>query len=778
MYRLSCLAILIGLTGSARADEADRSAVSAVGGPVDFERHVQPLLGRLGCNAGSCHGAAGGKGGFRLSLFGQDAALDYDAITAGRVDVESPASSLILQKPALILDHEGGLRLKAGSWEYELLARWIAGGADHLPGSGRLSDLQVAPRESVLASESDDAQLRVIATFADGARLDVTKLAGLRVLDESVASVSEEGRLRSFSSGDTVVVATYRGQPASAFVLVPGKSATETPIASTDDSNFIDSHVDAKLRRLRVEPAPHSSDETFLRRISLATIGQLPTPAEIRAFVIDRSPDKRDRMIDALLSHPLHAAMWATRMCEITGSGDFGDSRAEPPAEHEAMWHAWFRARFAANTPYDEIARGVLTGTTRGDYTAPQFVAARMRAVSDDGPPDAQSYSDQPYLDLFWQRPTVNEEIDVESLTERIAAAFLGVRIECARCHRHPFDRWTQNDHRSFANIFTPVRFGMSPALRASVADALEEQRARVREGKPSMRVPPLREIYISEGLHDLREAATLESLPAKPLGGQAISTTGDRRDELFEWLTSRDNPYFARNFANRVWAEYFGVGLVEPVDGFSAANPASHPALLDALAEDFVQHGYDIQRLERQILRSQAWQRASDISEATRSDRRNYARAYVWVLPAEVVLDAIRGAVGDAGQRAVEVPGRTSGDEAIDAYFEIFNRPERKLTCDCEQIDEPSLRQTMLLLSDPALMDRIKSGHVRRWAASDVSDQDVIDELFLRALSRWPDQRERAAAMEHVASADDRESALADILWSLINTREFVTRH
>ena len=747
---------------------------------VDFERHIAPLFTRLGCNAGSCHGASDGKGGFRLSLFGHDKLWDYSAITAegsGRVDTDIPENSLILEKPTLSIDHEGGLRMSIDSWEYQLLSRWIRDGALHAAGSGQISRIDVEPGTTLLTRDNPAVDLHVIATFADGERQDVTSFASLRTQDELIATVSESGKVERLQAGDTAVIATYNGHPSNASILIPADGMPGA-VDERESSGLVDRHISKKLRQLRIEPAAECSDETFLRRVTLAVIGQLPAPESIREFVADSDPDKRIRAIEALLADPLHAAMWATRMCEITGSGDVGDSRMQLGSDHEQKWHAWFRRRFAENLPYDQLARNVLCGTTRDELDAASFIRARMKAAEDGGTVTAEVYATHQSLDLFWQRPKVNEEIDVEAITERIAAGLLGVRLECARCHKHPFDRWTQNDHRSFANYFTQVRFGISPALRSSVVDALDEQRERARSGLSTRRIPRIREVYVSTQSHALRDPTTQVRLPVKPLGGEEADTVGDRRVAFVDWLTAGDNPYFARNFVNRVWKRYFGIGLVDPVDAFSAGNPPSHPQLLDALARDFIEHGFDIRRLETQVLQSQAWQRSSSINDTNQGDRRNFSRAYVYVLPAEVVVDAITSAVGDQQSRAVELAGSRSNDAEIDTYFEVFQRPQRKLTCDCEQRNEPTLRQTMLLLSDPRLLTRIREGHVARLTESGMSDEKVVDKLFLLALSRWPDDDERHAALQHLESSSERQDGLTDIMWGLINTREFVTRH
>ncbi len=774
---LLSLALTLGLLATGAAQQPLQLPGGHPLEQVDFGRHIAPLLTRLGCNAGSCHGAAEGQAGFRLSLFGFDPAWDYAALMepgTGRVDLMAPGESLVLTKPTLAVDHEGGLRLQADSWEYHILHRWITAGAPHIPGSGRLRSLELEPGESLLTEASPTAKVRVLATYADGQQLDVTPLAQLRVQDDAVATVNEAGMLTRVAVGDTALIATYNGWPANSSILAP-QSGDEPEFAASGDG-LIDRFIDERLRRLRIAPAPPCSDETFLRRVTLATTGQLPTPDAIRQFVTNEAPGKRVEQIERLLCDPVHSAVWATRMSEITGSRDYGSQ--SPPEGHEVRWHAWLRARFAENTPYDQLVRDILCGTTRDQFTPAEFIEAEMTAAEQKQEDEPTAYAAHASLDLFWRRPSVNEEIDLESITERVSAAFLGVRMECARCHKHPFDRWTQRDHRSLANVFAQVRFGQSPELRAALVDALEAQRARVSQGEPARRVPPLREIYVAPTWNDLRDPQSQERLPARPLAGDLLEVSGDRRRAFADWLADPANPFFARNFVNRVWEFYFGVGLVAPVDAFSRGNPPSHPELLDALARDFVEHGFNLRRLEQQILTSAAWQRAAVADEAPTAGRPNYARAYVRVLRADAVVDAIRCAIGDEAPLAVEVPSRRTDDSATNTYFEVFQRPERKLTCDCEQNHEPTLRQAMLLLSDPELLTRISQGHVARLAAAELSDEALVDELFLLSLSRWPHSDERHAAFAHLSAADTRANAARDILWSLINTREFITHH
>lgn len=747
---------------------------------VDFERHIAPLLLKHGCNAGSCHGAAKGQAGFRLSLFGCDPTLDFQAITApdtGRVDLTHPKESLLLQKPAQIVDHGGGERFAVGSPEFQLLFRWIRQGAVHHPGSGRLASLDISPSPVVLTDQQPEADLHVVATYANGDRDDVTRFAEFRVDEGSVAALDQDHVVHRRRAGDTVIVAVYAGRPVSTRVLAPREGPRDVPEPDSS-GNVVDQYVEARLAELNIGPSPRCSDEVFLRRLMLTTIGQLPTPEQVREFVQDDTPDKRRRAIDLQLKHPLHAALWATRMCELTGSRDAGSGEIDAESRREEKWHAWFRARFERNAPYDELARAILTATTREGQTADEFLAGSIATAQQAVLNDEGRYAQRKTLDLFWQRPSVNEEVALESLAERVAAAFLGIRMECARCHKHPFDRWTQNDHRSFVQIFSQVRYGLAPGLRVALADQLETQRKRAETGQPTSRIPKVREVFVTTTDHDLSTDETDAALAPRPLGGTVLARDGDRREQFTDWLLASNNRFFARSFVNRVWSVCFGRGLVEPVDTFSEANPPTHPELLDALAEHFIAGGYDIRALEATILSSRAWQRSSQATATNRQDTHNYAHFSLRVPPADVLVDAISAAVGDPRSHAVEEPKFASHDEDVQLYFHAFSRPERKMTCDCERSSEPTLRQAMLLLSDEKLRARTDRAAAHLSFDEEYSLDRAIDDLFLRSLSRWPTEQERQVARKFVQEHADSQSALSDVLWGLINTREFITLH
>ncbi|HEX4589487.1 MAG TPA: DUF1549 domain-containing protein [Gemmataceae bacterium] len=751
---------------------------------VDFERHVVSLFGRAGCNTGACHGSFQGKGGLRLSLFGYEPDRDFRALTrdAGgrRVDPYDPDHSLMLLKATGQVPHGGGRRIVLGSWEYRVLRDWITDGCRHQPGSGTVARLEVEPREFDFHRPGEETDVRVRAIFADGSAADVAAFCEFRVKDESVAEVTDRGRVKAVRPGDTAVIVAYRGTVAAMRVYIPVPAERRTP--NSEHGSAIDRSVIAKLRRLNIEPSGLSSDEEFLRRVTIDAIGSLPTPDDVRSFLADRRPDKRSRKIDELLAHPRHAALWASKFCDITGCNvETMDGPPEVRPKLAQMWHDWFRVRLAADVPYDKIARGVLLATSRerNDISAWIKHDADLDRSAHAG--FVSRYADRQTLDLFWRRIENNNFFPIEKMAELTSAAFLGVRLECAQCHKHPFDRWTQEDYRGYANIFGHVRFDSSPELTA-----IEKPPSR-RMDDPLMPVRR-REVYVTDRpMRMLPNPDGKHLLKPRALGGPELHETKDPREPFVNWLVQPDNPYFARSFVNRVWAHYFGVGIVDPVDDFSAANPPSNERLLDALARDFVEHGYDIRRLEREVLNSRTYQLTSLPNESNRGDRLNYSHGYARPMPAEVVLDVLDDALGaseDFGpdapphSRAIEVATNKVTSPHAARVFRVFGRPGRTTTCDCERPTAPALPQTLYLMSDPALLKKITDGRLRSLLAGTESDSQLIDELFLATLSRFPDAREKSAALDRITAADTHTDGCIDVMWALINTREFILNH
>jgi hypothetical protein len=811
---------------------------------VDFERHVMGLFGRMGCNSGSCHGSFQGKGGFRLSLFGYEPDRDHAAVTRDllgrRINPADPDRSLLLLKATGQTAHGGGRRFAPGSWQYQIFREWIARGASWQKNSGSVTALTVSPEGAAFLEAGKKDGVRVRARFADGREEDVTAFCDFRIQDDAVAEVTASGEVAALRPGDTALVVSYRGNVRAIRVLVPMPAAPGFRYPETPASGYIDREVFAKLRRLNIIPSAPASDAEFLRRVTIDTIGCLPAPEEVRAFLADKSPDKCSRKIDELLSHPLHAALWATKYCDITGNNTnaLGVSSLNLRTRYSQMWHDWLRKRFADNMPYDEIVRGILCATSRDGRSPEEWIKEVREIEQPEKKNFAAVYAARPSLDLFWR---LGPASTLEELGERTAAAFLGVRLECAQCHKHPFDRWTQADYRAHANVFGQVGRGVSPEARAAV-DA--ENKARGLSAGAIAKGGGMNEVYLTGAKTRALPhpdsvpppATKMKGAPPPPppiplhpraLGGPEITLDPDRdaRLALYEWLRGPDNPWFARSFVNRVWGHYFGIGLVDPVDDFSLANPPSNEKLLDALARDFVDHKFDIRRLERTILTSRVYQLASELNETNRLDRINYSHSLVRPLMAEVAVDVINSATGvvedfgeDAppGSHAIEVGASRIQNPSVAYAFRTFGRPPRTSACDCERVTEPGLPQTLYLMTDPAVLEKLRGqvmpsvkgkliqadqgGRLAKLLKSDRTDDEVLEELFLATLSRFPSDAEKKHFAAYRAARKDappaapaeppvkgkvsvkaltpREAAFVDAFWALINTREFLLNH
>jgi hypothetical protein len=761
---------------------------------VNFERHVASLLGRMGCNAGSCHGSFQGKGGFYLSLFGYSLEKDFFSIARDgmgrRINLEEPDLSLILLKATAQVPHEGGKRFAKDSWPYQVFRDWIAQGAKCVSGSGAVKKIEVQPAEHRFAKPGESVQLRVFIEFADGTREEMTPFCDFRVKNDFLAEVSPTGVIKGLRPGDTAVIASYRGNLVSARALVPVVQPANFAFQKVPENNYIDSTVVAKLRQLNMVPSDLATDAEFLRRVTIDTIACLPSPDEVRIFLADSDPNKRSKKIASLLTHPLHASVWATKFCDITGNNiEVMEGSQESRAKRSKMWHDWFRQRVADNVPYDEIVRGILCATSREGKTVDEWLhqeIALQRAAEKGFDSD---YAKRSTLDLFWRRTNGEDFFPLEQMGELTSAAFLGVRLECAQCHKHPYDRWTQADYRAYANIFSQTKFGSSPEVNAATATLLVKRR-KLPADKAGPAIPRIREVYISnQGLRKLPDSLSNGPLKPKALGGPQfdLEGEGDLRKELFHWLVQPENPFFARSFVNRVWAMYFGVGLVDPVDNFSVANPPSNEKLLTALAKDLIDHKYDIRQLERVILESRVYQISSTPNESNTQDRHNFSHAYIRRLPAEAVVDVLNSALGTTedfgsdvpkGIHAIEIGPNRVQNGHLARIFRIFGRPTRVALCDCERTFEPAVPQTLFLMSDEQLLKKMKDGRLQTLLADRKTDEQIVDELFLATQSRLPDEQERQSALEHMKNKSDRQAAFVDMFWALINTREFVLNH
>jgi Protein of unknown function (DUF1549)/Protein of unknown function (DUF1553) len=787
---------------------------------VDFERHVVALFSKAGCNNGSCHGSFQGKGGFRLSLFGYDADKDFAAVTreAGgrRVNAVEPDKSLILLKATGQIPHEGGVRFVKDSWQYGVFRSWIADSANWHRGSGTVAALILDQPEYVFVKPGGTQQLQVKARYADGGEESVTAFCDFRIADDAVAEVNPLGVVKANRPGDTGLMVSYRGTVQAVRVLVPATVPADFQYPDVPAANYIDREVVAKLKQLNMVPSELSSDVEFLRRVTIDAIGSLPTPDEVRAFLADQSADKRVRKIDELLAHPLHAALWATKLSDVTGNNtDSLENPAQLKARRSQQWHDWLRKRVAENVPYDQIVQGILTATSREGMSPEEWVkmVERQDEAIDKGFDD--SYKDRHTLDLFWRR---QQQVQLEQWGEKVAAAFLGIRLECAQCHKHPTDRWTQVDYRAFANLFGQVVSGPPSPETRQIVDELNAKRREQNTGNNNNRLNLVRETYIAapvsreppknakakakaapkaaaKAARSLPHPETNQPLPPKALGGPVLPVEPgkDVRAALFLWMRSPDNPYFARSFVNRVWAHYFGVGLVDPVDNFSVANPPTNARLLDALARDFIEHNFDLRYIERTILNSRTYQLSSTPNATNQFDKNNFAHGYVRPLMAEVVVDVLNSALGTSesfgndgrpGAKMVEVgASRLTGGNAGNLMYalRIFGRPPRTTACDCERALDPALPQTLFRMIDPAVIQKLsdKGGRLATLLRDkEKTDAQVFEELVLATFSRPPTDAEQAAFAEYRARESNRQTAFTDTLWALINTREFILNH
>lgn len=780
---LISLTVAVSLATNVFAD--DKPTVSATRA-VDFERHIAPLFSRWGCNSAACHGAlGGGKGGLQLSLFGHSAKMDYQAIE-DRIDRTDPESSLLLLKPSGGDDHGGGVRFEQTSDSYQKIQHWIKDGAAWKEGSGQVSTITVAPPRLVLTEDAKSQPLTVTAEFSDGSREDVTHLCRFTSRDEGIAVVQSSGQVVRSNSGDTSVIVSYGNAFASVGVLAPFPGNARDAARMPAESSAVDSRINEKLALLNIVPSGASSDDEFLRRVMLDTIGTIPTAEEVTRFCAETAPDKRERKIDELLAHPMHAALWATRMCDITKCDVDAMGEVEVLGARRAqMWHDWFRKRFENNTPYTEMVRGIVTATSREGLTVSEWIQHEEQLVQRSLESFDSNYADRESLDLYWRRSGEDREATLKANAELTAVAFTGVRLNCAQCHKHPFDRWRQDDYAAFANIFSRVIYGSSTETNSAVLDELQRRRESKRSGKSVDPLPRIREVFVSSELG--RALSGFESdadVSPRAFDSQHFDENKDLRRQFYQWLIAEQNPYFARSFVNRVWAAYFGVGQVDPVDDFSVTNPPSHPELLDELAERFRESGFNIRDIEKQILMSAAYQRSATPNKSNRADRRNFARQQIRPLLAEVAVDAINKALGTTedfgniarkGALAIEIgTNKVPGDAG--RALQMFGRGKRASTCDCDRRSEVDLRQFIFLVNDPWIMEKIKTGTIRELLAH--GDRRLVNQLYLRILGRKPDAEEARVGVRHLGNAQRREAAFDDLVWALVNSREFIVNH
>jgi hypothetical protein len=739
---LLLLALLLSVPGVAAAQTPS------------FVNDVEPILTRFGCNQGACHGKGSGQNGFRLSLRGYAPEWDHAWITrefsTRRINPANPEASLLLLKPTGQAPHEGGVLMAKGSREYQVLLDWISAGAPGIskddPSVRRLEIVPVSPRPlgegaGVRALKAGDTlQLQVRAEYTDGQTKDVTWLTKFDSNDAGVASVAPTGLVKMERPGETSIRAMFAGQVAVVLLTAPH----ETPVKAewyAARNNFIDDHVFKKLADLRIEPAELCDDNTFMRRVYLDAMGVLPSPEEVRAFLADKNPDKRVKLIDRVLERPEFVDFWTLQMNDLLMNRKESDHDVRG-SKGVRSFNDWIRQQVARNRPWDEMTRDLLTitGTT----------------------------FEQPAVGYYIVNVGEQRESHKSTVVANAAQTFLGVRIGCAQCHNHPLEKYTQDDYYHFAGYFSRIRLDrkdpkMGPtSLTVSLPDAKQNKN-------------PV----------GVTQPRTNKFLAPQPLDRAVskIDPDQDPRKVLADWITDPKNEFFAGAMVNRIWAHYFNVGLVEPIDDLRESNPPTNPELWHALVKEFVAKKYDRKQIMRLILNARAYQLSSTTKPANEKDLRFYSHYYARRLHSEVLHDAIYTLTGvpdqfdgyPLGLRAVQIP-----DPSVRSpLLAVFGRPERLTACACERSSEVTLVHTLHLLGSDDQIRKIRAanGRLMELLKSKRADAELMDELMMVALARLPKDSERKAFMPHLARRG-RTEGFEDYMWALLNTKEFLFNH
>jgi hypothetical protein len=695
---------------------------------VSFRLDVMPALTKAGCNSGGCHGASRGKEGFHLSLFGYDPDGDYERLTrelvGRRINLAIPEESLILEKALGRVEHGGGERFREGSPLHRTVLRWLREGAvKDGTNVARVVAVEMLPKQAVIEGRDGVQRLAVRAQYSDGTERDVTPLAVFFSNNEGCARVSEDGVVTAGQRGEAFVMARFDAYTVGSQMLVVPPGAPPEP-SPAGGGNYIDQLVQAKLRRMRMTQSELCDDATFIRRAFLDITGTLPTPAQVTDFAQGMSTGKREQLVDELLQRREFADLWVMKFAELLQIRSVQDQFSYKAA---LQYYDWLRDQLLANVPIDQVVRSLLTGTGS-----------------------------------VFQHPEANYyqvQMDTLKLAENTAQVFMGMRIQCAQCHNHPFDRWTMNDYYGWAAFF--ARIGRKPG---------EDPRESIVFDRP-------------EG--EIKHLVGARVMAPKFLGGpQPDLKPGDsRRQALAGWIASADNPHFARNLANIVWAHFMGRGIIEPVDDVRVSNPASNPELLEALGSRFAEYRFDFRKLVRDICTSRTYQLSTRANETNSGDDRNFAHALVRRLRAEVLLDVITQVTETKdkfqglprGARAVEIP-----DGNVNNYFlRTFGRATRSTVCSCEVRTEPNLSQALHLLNGATTHDKIEQGGVvKRLVKDSRKPEEIIEELYLRCLARKPTPAELAKLSAYLKEGREPAQVLNDVFWALLNSKEFVFNH
>ena len=694
--------------------------------PVSFVRDIMPILSHAGCNNGTCHGAAKGKNGFKLSLRGYDPEFDYELliedIAGRRFNRAFPEQSLMLLKPTSEVPHKGGQVIVPGLRDYKLIHQWITEGvASDVQKTKRVERLEVIPGSAELSMPGNKQQLIVIAHYPDGTTRDVTREAKFTSSVGEVAKVTDEGVVTAERRGETAILTRYEGAYSTNGIIVMGdRSGFEW--VETPEYNYIDTHVHNKLKRLKILPSELCTDEEFVRRIYFDMTGLPPAPDQVRNFLADKTPskEKREKLIDTLVETSEYVDHWTHKW------GDLLQSNRKFLGER-GMWlfQQWIHESIAENRPYNKFVHDLITATGSA-YSNP---AANYFRVS-------REYT---------------------AAVENTTQLFLGVRFSCNKCHDHPFEVWTQNQYYELGAFFSDVK---------------------LKNG----RLPGEEVVYASFNPTQVKHPRTLAVVPPSVPFGETKEDATDKRESLAEWLTSSENPMFAKAGVNRIWSYFMGRGIIEPVDDIRTSNPPSNPELLDALTKDFVESGFDIKHVMKTIARSRTYQQSIKTNKWNKADTINFSHATARRLTAEQLLDAIGVATGSQPKfegvpkdfRAVQLPDSKVKD---DGFLKLFGRPERESSCECERTTEVSLAHAMNLINGPTVANAIidPKGRIAKLIKEDKDDRTLIEEMYLATFARLPQENEYKTAVEHLASAESKEEGAQDLMWALINSPAFL---
>ncbi len=702
--------------------------------PVSFKNDVMPIWMRTGCNQGGCHGAARGKDGFRLSLFGFDPDGDYIRLTremtGRRINLAIPEESTLIEKCLGSVPHSGNQCFDEKSEYYKTIIEWISNGVpkDDDKAIPTVTGVELYPKQVVLEGAGATQQMVLRAKYSDGTDRDVTNLAIFSSNNDGTASVSKTtGIVTSGDRGEAFVLARFNVFSITSQILViPDNLKYERPKLA--ETNFIDTLADEKLHKLRILPSAKSDDDEFVRRVFIDVTGTLPKPDDVRSFLADKNPKKREALIDNLLQRKEFTELWVMKWSELLQVRSGVNNNTAPFYKNALLYYNWLQDKIAKNQPINEIVVDLLS--------------ASGGTVSN---PPVNYYQ---------------TEIDPIKVTENVAQVFMGMRIQCSQCHNHPFDRWTLNDYYGFKSFFMQI-------------------------GRKQTDDPQEVIIYNSKG-GDATHPVTGARVAPKFLGGAApeLKPGEDRRKALANWISSAENPFFARNIANIVWQHFMGMGVVEPVDDVRISNPPSNPELLDALAKKLNDYHYDIRKFVKDITMSETYQRSSLTNESNEKDKRNFSHAMVRRVRAEVLLDALSTVTNTPnkfqglplGARAVQI-----ADGAVSNYFlTTFGRASRTTVCSCEVKMEPSLSQALHLMNGDAVHQNIQKGKVVASLVKEgKKDKEIVEELYLRCFGRLPNAKEWTAVNTALAeSADNRSAVLEDVFWALLNSKEFYFNH